>query len=114
MTHHGTPLKRMGLDLRNTPGADSRIDFDALLRRCARWDYSVSQNAFSTRIWERAFPLEYESLEVGYPRNDRLTLATAEDVQRIRADLGVRPDQRVVLYAPTRREYQPDYVPIDD
>jgi len=114
MTHHGTPLKRMGLDLLNAPGADSRIDFAGLLRRCARWDYSISQNAFSTLIWERAFPTPYESLEVGYPRNDVLATATGDDARRVRADLGVEPGQRVVLYVPTQREYQPTYVSVLD
>ena len=33
MTHHGTPLKRMGLDLRETPIAGRRMNFEALLRR---------------------------------------------------------------------------------
>jgi CDP-glycerol glycerophosphotransferase len=114
MTHHGTPLKRMGLDLRNTPGADSRTDFDGLMRRVARWDYSVSQNAFSTDIWKRAFPVPFESLEVGYPRNDVLATATEDAARRIRAELDIAPDQRAVLYAPTRREYDPTYVPVSD
>ena len=114
MTHHGTPLKRMGLDLREVPGGESRMDFDALLRRCARWDYSISQNAFSTPIWERVLPGRYESLEVGYPRNDVLAKTTGEDVRRIRAELGIGPDQKVVLYAPTHREYQPEYAPALD
>jgi CDP-glycerol glycerophosphotransferase len=114
MTHHGTPLKQMGLDLIDTPGADSRVGFAGLLRRCSRWDYSVSQNAFTTIQWERAFPTRYESLEVGYPRNDVLANATEEDVRRIRGELGIRPDQQVILYAPTHREYQPEYVPTLD
>jgi CDP-glycerol glycerophosphotransferase len=107
MTHHGTPLKLMGLDLRGVPGADERIDFEGLLRRSARWDYSISQNAFSTSVWERAFPVEFESLEVGYPRNDVLATATDDDARRVRGELGIEPGQRVLLYAPTRREYEP-------
>ena len=85
MTHHGTPVKRMGLDLVDTPGSDSRVGFAGLLRRCSRWDFSVTQNAFTTVAWERAFPTRYETLEVGYPRNDVLARATDEDVRRIRA-----------------------------
>jgi CDP-glycerol glycerophosphotransferase len=65
MTHHGTPVKRMGFDLVDTPGADSRVGFAGLLRRCARWDFSVTQNAFTTVAWDRAFPTRHETLEVG-------------------------------------------------
>ena len=109
MTHHGTPLKRMGLDLRDQPGAGERIDFEALMRRVARWDFSVSQNAFTTEQWERAYPGDYESLEVGYPRNDVLAAATADDVARVRQSLGIDPGRRAVLYAPTHREWEQDY-----
>jgi CDP-glycerol glycerophosphotransferase (TagB/SpsB family) len=110
MTHHGTPLKRMGLDLRTAPDGGERSGLPGLLRRCARWDYSVSQNAFTTPIWERVYPTRYESLETGYPRNDVLATATDEGVARTREELGIEPGRRVVLYAPTHREYQEGYV----
>jgi CDP-glycerol glycerophosphotransferase len=114
MTHHGTPLKRMGLDLRSAPDGGERKGMAAMLRRCARWDYSVSQNAFTTPIWERVYPARYESLEVGYPRNDALAAATDDEVARAREKLGIRAGQRALLYAPTHREYQKEFVPVLD
>jgi CDP-glycerol glycerophosphotransferase len=110
-THHGTPLKKMGLDLRDAQVAGKRMDFDRLLRRCSRWDYSVSSNSFSTKMWERAYPTPYATLEVGYPRNDALVNASEADIGRIRADLGIEPGRRAVLYAPTHREYLDGYQP---
>jgi CDP-glycerol glycerophosphotransferase len=114
MTHHGTPLKHMGLDLRTAPDGGQRSGLPGLLRRCARWDFSVSQNAFTTPIWERVYPTRYESLETGYPRNDVLANATDEDVARARDQLGIEPGRRAVLYTPTHREYQAEYVPVLD
>jgi CDP-glycerol glycerophosphotransferase len=115
MTHHGTPLKRMGIHQLGAPVSNMKMDFEALLKRVARWDYSVSQNVFSTLMWERAFPVRFESLEVGYPRNDVLASATEEDVRRIRAELGIDADKTVVLYTPTHREYHgKEYVPLLD
>jgi CDP-glycerol glycerophosphotransferase len=113
-THHGTPVKTMGLDQRDAFVVGSTMDVERSLRRWARWDYSVSQNAFSTLIWERAYPGRYETLEVGYPRNDALVNATQGDVERIRADLGIEPGCRTVLYAPTHREYLRRFVPVLD
>ena len=113
MTHHGTPLKKMGLDQKATPAA-AQLDFDALLKRCSRWDYSISANVFSTLVWERAYPLAYESLETGYPRNDVLATATDEDVANARAKLGIEPGQTAVLYAPTHREYHDGFEPVLD
>jgi CDP-glycerol glycerophosphotransferase (TagB/SpsB family) len=102
------------MDLKDTPIAGARMDFDALLRRCARWDFSVSSNRFSTEIWERVYPTNYESLEVGYPRNDVLANADDDAVRRARAELGIEPGQTVVLYTPTHREYRSSYVPVLD
>ncbi len=114
MTHHGTPLKRMGLDLRYAHHASRRHDFAALLERARRWDFSVSSNRHSTLIWERVYPVPFETLEVGYPRNDALANATDEDAQRLRAELGIAPGQTAVLYAPTHREYRSGYEPALD
>lgn len=106
MTHHGTPLKVMGVDQQQYPVGLKDMDLGLLLRRCDRWDFSITQNAHSTVAWERAYPCGYETLEVGYPRNDRLATATEAEVARVRAELGLHPGQRVLLYAPTHREYQ--------
>jgi CDP-glycerol glycerophosphotransferase len=114
MTHHGTPLKRMGLDLARSPVTAARMDFPALLRRAQRWDFSVSQNPFSSVIWERVFPTPFESIESGYPRNDVLATATDDDVRAIRARLNIEPGQTAVLYAPTHREYASGYVHVLD
>ncbi len=107
MTHHGTPLKMMGMDQLDHPASIRDTDFATQMRRADRWDYSVTANAHTTVAWERAYPCRHETLEVGYPRNDRLATATAAEVQAVRAKLGLRPEQRVVLYAPTHREWLP-------
>src|SRR4051794_11107217 len=111
MTHHGTPLKRMGLDNTGAYRAGGPPNLAAMLRRCARWDFSVTQNAFTTLIWERTYPVRCETLEVGYPRNDVLANAGEEEVQRLRAELGIERGKRAVMYAPTHREYESQYVP---
>ncbi|RKN48514.1 bifunctional glycosyltransferase/CDP-glycerol:glycerophosphate glycerophosphotransferase [Micromonospora endolithica] len=110
-THHGTPIKVMGLDQQRYPVGAAGVDFAALLRRVDRWDYSITSNSFSTQMWERAYPAEYTTLEVGYPRNDRLVTAGTEEVLRIRAELGLGIGEQVVLYAPTHREHLPGYRP---
>jgi CDP-glycerol glycerophosphotransferase len=114
MTHHGTPLKTMGLDLRHAAVASQRMDFGALLRRCDRWDYSISSNRLSTLVWERVFPTGHETLEVGYPRNDVLATAGEADVRRARDALGLAGDQVAVLYAPTHREWDDGHAPVLD
>ncbi|NES56111.1 bifunctional glycosyltransferase family 2 protein/CDP-glycerol:glycerophosphate glycerophosphotransferase [Micromonospora sp. PPF5-6] len=110
-THHGTPVKVMGLDQQRYPMGATGMDFAKLLRRVDRWDFSVSSNSFSTQMWERAYPAAYTTLEVGYPRNDRLALATPDECRQVRKELGIGLDEFVVLYAPTHREHLPGWRP---
>jgi CDP-glycerol glycerophosphotransferase len=102
-TWHGTPLKRIGFD---NPGYVN--DRDGLRRAAsdyARWDILLSQNPYSTAIFRQAFRYDGEILECGYPRNDVLLSAQATAVrEQTRQLLGLRPDQLVVLYAPTHRD----------
>ncbi|MGW2492286.1 CDP-glycerol glycerophosphotransferase family protein [Streptomyces sp. NPDC001606] len=110
-THHGTPLKRMGLDQMEHPAAAKGLDFNALLARIDKWDYSVSANSHSTRMWERAYPARFTSLDHGYPRNDVFYTADAGAVRAARERLGIPPGKTAVLYAPTHRDYEAGFTP---
>ncbi|MEU8541661.1 bifunctional glycosyltransferase family 2 protein/CDP-glycerol:glycerophosphate glycerophosphotransferase [Streptomyces sp. NPDC048717] len=104
-THHGTPLKRMGVDLAEYPVGRSGMNLNKLMERVDRWDYSLTSNSFSTAAWDRAYPSFYEPLEYGYPRNDQLVNATAADVAAAREKLGIAEGTKVILYTPTHRDY---------
>jgi CDP-glycerol glycerophosphotransferase (TagB/SpsB family) len=105
-THHGTPLKSMGLDLQERPAAGGSMDFAQLLANADKWDYSLSANRHSTLVWERVYPSACTTLEYGYPRNDVFLRATAEDVARLRSSLSIPEGSIAVLYAPTHRDYR--------
>ncbi len=109
-THHGTPLKSMGLDQQKYP-ASTDMNFRKLLERCDRWDFSLSSNRFSSGVWERVYPASYVTLETGYPRNDVLLRSTAEDVREARRSLGLDAGTTALLYMPTHREYQAGFMP---
>jgi CDP-glycerol glycerophosphotransferase len=107
-TWHGTPLKRLGLDLLEVrPGIGRAAQ--RWSRQAANWQYLLSSNRYSTAILQRAYSITGEVLETGYPRNDELAggdhdLAT----RRIRDRLGLPAGTRVVLYAPTFRDHVRD------
>ncbi len=108
-TQHGTPLKTMGMDLREYPIAAKGMNFNALLKRSQRWDYNVSSNAFSSQVWRRTYPSDFVNLDYGYPRNDRFYTAAAAEVAALREQLGIAPDKTAILYAPTHREYREEF-----
>jgi CDP-glycerol glycerophosphotransferase (TagB/SpsB family) len=104
-THQGTPLKYMAADLLHKPGARHGLDVPQMLRRADRWDYSLVANRHSELVWDRAYPCHFTSVRTGSPRNDVLVRARPEDGAAVRARLGIPAGNRVVLYAPTRRDY---------
>ncbi|KIF05145.1 glycosyl transferase, partial [Streptomyces sp. RSD-27] len=105
-TQHGTPLKRVGLDLQDRPAAAPTTDFEGLLRGADQWDFLLSSNRHSTLVWEKAVPASYTTLEYGYPRNDPFHRATRAEVLALRERLGIAPGTTAVLYAPTHRDYR--------
>ena len=107
-TWHGTPLKLLGRDLLDQrPGINRAIDrWD---RQARTWRFVVSQNQHSTAVLERAYAIEGEVLETGYPRDDALAGAGRQERTRaVRERLGLPAGARVVLYAPTFREQARD------
>ncbi|KUL22906.1 bifunctional glycosyltransferase/CDP-glycerol:glycerophosphate glycerophosphotransferase [Actinoplanes awajinensis] len=113
-THHGTPLKTMGLDQPRFPASLAGFDAERMRRNLAKWDFSITANRHTTLLWDRQFPIGGETLETGYPRNDRLARATPADTAAARAEFGVAAHERVVLYAPTHREWHPVFTPVLD
>ena len=115
MTHHGTPLKTMGMDLKDTPIAGAKMDFDALLRRCARWDFSISSNRVLDGDLGARLP---HALRVARGRLPAQRRARQRRRGRgppdPRASSGSRRGQVAILYAPTHREHRSSYVPVLD
>ena len=108
-TWHGTPLKRLAADMEEVhmPGTDTAKYKENFTAEAAKWDYLVSPNAYSTKIFRRAFQFDREMIESGYPRNDYLYQHNnPQSISRIKQDLGIAQDKKVILYAPTWRDNQ--------
>jgi CDP-glycerol glycerophosphotransferase len=103
-TWHGTPLKRLAL---HRPGFAPRRA-GAVVKESRRWDVLLAQNPYAARILRKAYAFLGRPVWVeGYPRNDVLRTGHAAAV---RAELGIRPGERVLLYAPTWRDDRQEIV----
>ncbi|WP_406381714.1 CDP-glycerol glycerophosphotransferase family protein [Streptomyces sp. NBC_01618] len=105
-TWHGTPLKKIGKDLQGATKSNPAY-IASLPHSYRQFDFVVSPNAYTTEIMRRAYTIEGEMLESGYPRND-VFHAPDRDARavRVRERLGLPEGKKVVLYAPTWREDQ--------
>lgn len=109
-TWHGTPLKKLGLDMQHCSmaGKQSIKEYHEEFRKNAQtWDYLVVQNEFSAKIFPRAFDFYKTLLPTGYPRNDLLFDTHANQIaEQVKSKLQIGKDKKVILYAPTWRDNQ--------
>lgn len=132
-TWHGTPLKKLGLDIEemNMAGEDrtstgrktaennstagvsaenKSIERAAIEKyhnsfreESAKWDYLVAQNDFSAETFKRCFDYGGRMLLTGYPRNDVLKRASISG--KIKCGNPCTEDgKKILLYAPTWRD----------
>ena len=102
-TWHGTPLKRLGLDIGNVHTMNPKIK-QSYISVGMTWDYLISPNPYTTEILKSAFAYEGQILETGYPRNDILYNADENQINQIKKDLKLPEDKKIILYAPTWRD----------
>ena len=104
-TWHGTPLKKMGYDQNKLP---NKLELSRLKKQTAAWDYFVSPNKYSTNTFKKAFRYGGEIIETGYPRNDILINQPPEVIQKVQDYLEVPSGKKVILFAPTFRDWDPN------
>ncbi|NMB18958.1 MAG: CDP-glycerol glycerophosphotransferase family protein [Erysipelothrix sp.] len=108
-TWHGTPLKKLAIDMEDVHMPETNIKEYKMnfLNESRKWDYLISPNAYSTKIFKRAFQFEQTVIESGYPRNDYLINNNhPETISNLKAINNLPKDKRIILYAPTWRDNQ--------
>ncbi|RSS81088.1 bifunctional glycosyltransferase family 2 protein/CDP-glycerol:glycerophosphate glycerophosphotransferase [Streptomyces sp. WAC06614] len=109
-TWHGSALKRMGFHEPRTK-AQGRAGQAKFQKAIDRFDHFLVRSEHDVRTLAKGFRLRDEVLlRTGYPRNDALVAAHRAELdsgERVRgplaSELGIDPDKKVLLYAPTFR-----------
>src|SRR5690606_14217128 len=107
-TWNGTPVKHVGNDLPHMARDPKPPIWHRQAAEVRGWSLLVSLSPWATPVLRKAFGYRGEVLESGYPRNDVLCLPAAEREElaaAVRRRIGLPDDARVVLYAPTYRDY---------
>ena len=107
-TWHGTPLKKLALDMDDVAmaGSSNIYRYKAnFFDNTQKWDYLLSQNRYSSEIFGRCFAFHKDMLEIGYPRNDILfEKNNKDDIRLLKKKLELPENKKIILYAPTWRD----------
>lgn len=102
-TWHGTPIKKMGLDI--DAGNKS-------FKGKGKWEVDImaAQSAYDVDIYSKAFQdISREKFRIiGLPRNDVYAEIRLSYVDELKRKLNIPLNKSVILYAPTFREYSRD------
>lgn len=103
-TKHGMfGIKKLGNDLKN-----KNKSFKLAFKE--KFDYILIEGKNEAEILKSAWGTEgHEILPVGLPRNDELVNHSMEYVKELKEKFGLPLDKKVILYAPTFREYNRDF-----
>lgn len=113
-TWHGTPFKRLGVDVAGEKVHPTRSG-ERLAQwyrtESQKWTYTLAQNQPAAEWLSSAFQLDQVGKSdimnvTGYPRNDKLLTYTREDIDRIYDVLKLPRNKKIALYTPTYRDDQ--------
>ena len=107
-TWHGSAIKRLGNDMNiNSFGNFSKEKE----KKTCLFDVFCAQSEYDINIFSSCFSIPKDCFEViGLPRNDELVINNNEStITNIKNKLKIPLEKKVILYAPTFREYDRDY-----
>ena len=115
-TWHGTPLKRLRCDIEAEKGNVNNTLDEIKIKNdmdVVRYNLFLSPSPIASEKFISSFNMEELGIEdiireTGYPRNDYLFHYTEEEGMKLKEELGVPQDKKVILYAPTFRDNEHD------
>lgn len=100
---HGTAgIKKIGNDI-------PKNNKSFITKNNEKFDMFIIQGKKEKDILTKAFGLDEKNIyDIGLPRNDELVNFNEEKIKEIKNKLNIPMDKKVILYAPTYREYNND------
>lgn len=98
-TWHGSAIKYLGNDAKKEGGSFKS-------KGTSKATAFYTQSEFDEYVFKRAFHIDESTFKrFGLPRNDELVGYTRIATEKIKSQLHLPEDKKIVLYAPTFREY---------
>ena len=102
-TWHGSAVKKMGADVNKNSkafGLKEQKENEGVMLAQGKYDVDVFSRAFN-------HPQDFFRI-IGLPRNDVLAHTTPEEREKIRNKMELPKGKKIILYAPTYREFEKD------
>ena len=98
-TWHGTAIKHIGKDENSLA-----VKFET-----SKIDIMFAQSEYDRKIFSHVFDINKEQIVItGLPRNDELATVSSKQINYIKKKLNLPLNKKIILYAPTFREYNRD------
>ena len=98
-TWHGSTFKKLGTDMSNK-NYKFRVSKDYIMYAQSNKDIEIFSKAFNKN--------KNDFVLCGLPRNDELCHVTKKEIDEIKKKIGISSNKKIILYAPTFREYDYD------
>ena len=99
--HHGIPLRKGWLDLKNAPKSAIRSTYEKIRAT----NFMIAPSEFAAQQQNKLIPIGIDKFKItGLPRND-VFLDTSLDLDAVKKKLALDTFQKRILYAPTWRPW---------
>ncbi|WP_436883722.1 bifunctional glycosyltransferase/CDP-glycerol:glycerophosphate glycerophosphotransferase [Mammaliicoccus sciuri] len=106
---HGTPFKKMLFDSNEATMLSLNLNHKVKMKNdISRWDYMIADSDIAKQKFKTSFDIASDKIvTTGYPRNEWLkeNYEKNELIREIKIKNNIPLDKKVILYAPTWRDY---------
>lgn len=98
-TFHGQgALKKMGIDMEGNK--EKKLESDV----AKDWDWLITTDSLNEEVMRRCISYKGKCMMLGAANTDYLVNITEQDISQIKKKIGINPEKKVILYAPTFRD----------
>lgn len=110
---HGIPYKRLAFDQSDISAAwvkSNKYKYLAgFLNEVNKWDYLFAQNQYTADRFLSCFLYDKKLIQANYPCDTSSTQLCDEKLSQLKKTLNIPSNKKIILYAPTFREYAWDH-----
>lgn len=106
---HGIPYKKLVFDQSDISAAWKNTNkyryLAGFLNEVDKWDYLFAPNQYTAERFKTSFLYDKTLIQANYPSSLRSNSISQDEIEKIKRVLNIPKDKKIILYAPTFREF---------